>query len=220
MSNEGKKAKNYTNLLVCFIILNLAIYLYASLGLDYLLNIINSQYLMSIIESTVVFAILGLVAVILTEFLSSNIKAILVFWRIKNTLPGHRSFSKYAKKDPRINENVLIEKHGKLPTEPKEQNNLWYSIYKKHEFETSVFESQRLFLLTRDLTGLSMLIIIIYLALVIISKYWFNLGVIWSQPYLIYLLIQYFAIAITSQNLGKRYVCNVLAQEAIYTTKI
>src|SRR5690606_23973690 len=65
----------------------------------------------------------------LNGILSSNQKAILVFWRIKNPLPASRAFSVHAQKDTRVNMDQIRVLHHPLPSLPEQQNSLWYKIY-------------------------------------------------------------------------------------------
>ena len=85
-----------------------------------------------ILGSALYTFLLGLLAVILNGIVSSELKPKLVFWKIKNSLPGSHAFTKHIA-DPRINPDALQSKHGILPIQPEEQNRLWYKIYKKNE---------------------------------------------------------------------------------------
>jgi hypothetical protein len=52
-------------------------------------------------------------------------KARLVFLRWRHALPGHRAFSKYAVRDPRIDVSSLEKLHGgSLSVDPVEQNQI------------------------------------------------------------------------------------------------
>src|SRR5690606_15254291 len=47
------------------------------------------------------------IVLLLTSILPTELKEALVFWRVRDVLPGHRAFSVYAQKDPRIDLNRL-----------------------------------------------------------------------------------------------------------------
>ena len=99
-------------------------------------------------------------------------------------------------------------KFSPLPKTGKEQNSLWYKIYKKYQDNPIVKKSHKDFLLGRDLTAIAFLFLVFggILALFIIPnavKFY----------YLIFTLTQYIVLAIVAQNHGKRFVCNVLALE-------
>ena len=62
---------------------------------------------------------LGVVVVtIISNLISPQLKAALVFWRWPNPLPGHRAFSQYLATDPRIDPHRLRAKIGDLPSDP------------------------------------------------------------------------------------------------------
>jgi len=87
----------------------------------------------------------------------SRLKELLVFWRIRDALPGHRAFeTRTLKRDSRIDINNLKERfNGKFPGPPSQQNAAWYALYKKHSGEHVVQEIHMDYLLYRDLTWLT-----------------------------------------------------------------
>ena len=90
---------------------------------------------------------------LLSNILPNNIKHMLVYWRFKNVLSGHRC-RKLCVKDPRLNLNDLKKKWPKLflhDLEESEQNNYWYrDIYSPMENKPQVVQAHRSFLLYRD----------------------------------------------------------------------
>lgn len=146
--------------------------------------------------------------IVLNGILPSNAKAVLVFHRFKNVLPGHRIFTKLVNKDPRIDTNRLFNLIGYKPILPSDQNKTWYSIYKKFESMPFISESHRVFLLTRDLTAISFLFIPIGLLVLIFN----NLSADIILKFTLISIIQYFIIAYVASNYGKRFALNVLAE--------
>lgn len=71
-----------------------------------------------------------LITLVLVGIIASDIKTNIVFHRLKNPLPGCRVFTYLAPKDYRINLDKIEGDYGELPTNPKQQNQLWFSIYK------------------------------------------------------------------------------------------
>ena len=180
-------------------------------------GIIFPQYFKEIAnEFDIVLIIKGLGASIaplllflLNGLLSSNQKAILVFWKLKNPLPGSIAFSKLSKEDPRIDRKKLKEIHGNLPKNPKDQNRLWYKIYQKNTLDIVVSESHRTFLLARDSASLSFLFIVfIGIPALVIATWPINIY------YFSFLLVQYIVVVVGAQNRGRRFVTNVLAVES------
>ena len=70
-----------------------------------------------------------------------------------------------------------------------------------------IFDSQRNFLLARDLTTISFLILIIFPIGLVVS----GIKVTSVLIYAIALIGEYIILAITAQNYGKRFACNALA---------
>lgn len=208
-AKDKKNIKNYGHYLWLFITVNLTIFLVIALKRSFNLDNLNGTYNSLRVEDGLIAAISSLFTFVLNGLLPSNFKATLVFWRIHDTLPGCRVFTDLIDKDYRIEKADIIRKFGKLPTEPQAQNTLWYKIYKENEFDPMIFDSHRNFLLSRDLTGLSFLFLIIYTSLaILIFKIGFNVALL----YIVFLLTQYIILAIVSQNYGKRFTCNALAR--------
>lgn len=154
-------------------------------------------------------SIAPLLLFLLNGLLSSHQKAILVFWKLKNPLPGSEVFTKLGKHDYRIDMDKLKEIYGSLPNKPEQQNQLWYKIYKKNSSNIIVSESHRAFLLARDLTALSVLFIL-FLGITVLA--------VGSWPLNLYyffgLLLQYLVAATGAKNRGRGFATNVLAVES------
>jgi hypothetical protein len=95
------------------------------------------------------------VALLLGSVIPASGKDVLVFWRFRNALPGHRALH-YAKQDPRI-DVARLERHvaSPFPADPREQNAFWYRLYKTVEGEPNVDQCNRMFLLLRELAAIS-----------------------------------------------------------------
>ncbi len=156
----------------------------------------------------------GLAIVVTTVangLLSSSMKDRLVFLRWREALPGHRAFAFHAKEDPRIDFTRLQRACGnKIPTEPKDQNSLWYRFYLELHDVPSVQQVHRDFLLLRDYTGLALLFLIgLGIAAAFLVAPWKACGV-----YLGILLLQLIVVRHAAATYGVRFVCTVLAQKA------
>lgn len=152
-----------------------------------------------------------IITVVLNGVLPSNLKASIVFWRLKNPLPGTRVFSGLAQSDPRIDIEKISKRHGSIPSDPLNQNRLWFKIYKTYENKVAVLESHKNYLLTRDLTSMSVLFLIICsVARILVSaSYSLKFG------YIAFLVIQYILLTIVARNYGNRFACTVLAEESV-----
>ncbi len=156
-------------------------------------------------------ALFPIIVFVLSGILSADIKAIIVFWRIKHPLPGNRVFTELGPNDARIDMNRIEQIVGTIPTEPKEQNSLWYQYYKNHQECLIVKTAHRHFLLARDMTAVT-LVMLVFLpcSIVIISKNWHG-----ALIYLGILLGQHIILTLVAQNYGKRFACNVLTEMCV-----
>ncbi len=156
----------------------------------------------------IIIALSPILALILTGVISTANKARLVYWRLRNALPGHRVFSKLARSDPRIDMLNLSRKIGSLPQDPKEQNTKWYSLYKHYSESVIVKEAHRSFLLARDLCSVSVLFTVFGpWGLLLFQHTWK-----WALLYFIVMVLHYLVLALVAQNNGNRLVCNVIAE--------
>lgn len=207
MSSEiNLKARNTPILWVFFTfnIILFASFLFANFKLE-LVSDLGS--ILTIRTTGIVVA--PLILFVVNGLLSPDLKAIIVFWKLKNVLPGCRAFSKLAQKDFRVDVNKLIISHGQLPTHAKTQNELWYKLYKLNKDDLVIQLSHGKFLLGRDLTSMSFLFLVfVGLPFLIIGK--FPLNII----YFLLLAFDYLILIIVTRNHGNRFVTNVLALES------
>lgn len=165
----------------------------------------------SINQNTVITFFGTLLCFVLSNILTPNSKATLVYWRINNPLPGSYAFTKLVFTDSRINADTLKSKLGKFPNEPKEQNSVWYKLYKEFSTVITVESSHKKFLLGRELTSMSFLIMCVFTIIVL----YFKTVSITTLLYFMYLFFQYIVMMIVTRNLGNRFVCNVLAEYSV-----
>ena len=155
-------------------------------------------------------ALLPIPVLILSSLISSDHKAILVFWRIKHSLPGARAFSVHASADHRIDLAKLRKNVGEFPTAERDQNSKWYGLYKQVDSDASVVDSHKNYLLFRDIAAMSLLLVptlplVLYFSDIdstrmCVSAAWF--------------LGQYLITAFAARTTGIRFVQNVLAVHA------
>ncbi|WP_369719774.1 hypothetical protein AB8Z38_21200 [Bradyrhizobium sp. LLZ17] len=156
----------------------------------------------------------GLTVVVTTianGLLNSATKERLVFLRWSDVLPGHRAFSVHAQADPRVDFTRLQRACGnKVPSDPKDQNSLWYRFYLEVQDVPAVMQVHRDYLLLRDYTGLAALFLIGFgIAALFLVAPWKAIGV-----YLGILLFQLIVVRHAAATYGVRFVCTVLAQKA------
>ena len=110
-----------------------------------------------------VIAIITGFGAVLSDSLSNSAKHILVFFRFRNALPGHRCKT-LCKKDPRLSMERLEKRWPELFAQDMEegaQNAYWYDeIYTPVKDTPEVLQAHRSFLLYRDVaSGLFILLI-------------------------------------------------------------
>ena len=207
-SNRYLKSENQIWLFGFLVVHLVAFAVVTYIGLDGLPGAI--QWVSSNWESLSAVGFGVVVTTIISNLISPQLKAVLVFWRWPNPLPGHRAFTRYLEKDPRIDPRRLQEKIGDLPNDPSEQNRLWYRIYRRHQSEPSVMGAHKDFLLTRDITWLSFVLFVLFgLGSAFIGE-----TVLQAVWYPTFLASQYVVAAIAARRSGGRFILNVLAVEA------
>lgn len=148
---------------------------------------------------------------IINALLSSDTKAKIIFTRWREPLPGCRAFSKYGPKDYRVNMQNLELKHGPLPTEPRDQNVVWYKFYRSIQNEAEIKNVHRWFLFARDYACIALLMLLImgiggFFFIPSTKTAWFYLGI---------LLLQVLVTNIAARNLGIRFCTTVLALKGV-----
>lgn len=148
---------------------------------------------------------------VLNGLISADMKARLVFLRWNHALPGHRAFSKYAMRDPRVAPSIIERLNGgPLPVDPVEQNRLWYQFYKEVEDTPAVRQAHRDFLLMRDFTALCAIFVVFYGAAALYAIPSRRVALV----YLLVLFVQYAVVRAAASNYGGRMVSTVLARSA------
>jgi hypothetical protein len=134
-------------------------------------------------------------------------KARLVYWRVKDPLPGREAFTVIGPGDERVDMSALATKYGPLPTEPKAQNTLWYRIYKSVESDHGVEHAHREFLFARDYCFLSALMLAGLGGLSVLTF----IGAGKALLYLAILIMQFVVTGQAARNHGRRLISTVLA---------
>lgn len=151
---------------------------------------------------------------VLNALLSPEAKARIVFFRWRDPLPGAEAFTRHAQDDPRVDLAALQTACGPLPVTPREQNALWYRLYKSVEADPSVTQVHRAFLFTRDYAclGLCMCVVLGVAGFVQIPSTRTALG------YFALLVAQFLLARRAARNHGVRFVTTVLALKSAGVT--
>ena len=159
------------------------------------------------LSSAAISVFIGGLAIVLNGLVSADVKAILVSWRLRHSLPGCRAFSCYMQGNPRIDPDVISERWGPLPEDPNAQNRLWYKIYRQHDQEASVKDAHQSYLLTRDLTALSVVFLLTFgPAAFVVAQ-----DMLTAAYYVAALAALFLLASQAGRNYGGRLVTNVLA---------
>jgi hypothetical protein len=150
-------------------------------------------------------------ALALNAFIPAWLKHVLVFWRVKDVLPGHRAFSELLSTDSRIDVARLKEKcGGAFPAGAAEQNTLWYRLLNKHEQHPAVADAHRRFLALRDMATSAPLLALFFALAAGILK----VDAMFYPVLITVIGIEYLFLRVGAVNEAERLVCNVLAREA------
>lgn len=160
-------------------------------------------------------AVAPIIVLVLNGLLPSGAKATVLFWRLHNPLPGCRAFSHHGPGDLRVDMQAIAAAWGPLPTDPVDQNRLWYRIYKSVESRQSVLDAHSSYLLARDIAVAALLALIVFAPVTLAVSGW-NLG---SVIYASFMALQYMLIMVAGRNYGNRFVCNVLAEAGALPAK-
>lgn len=198
--------------LISYLLLNIVIFALFSSLINF--NLIDADQLVSKLKNPQGFIPLtaAILIIVMEGLLKNSVKEFLVFWRIKNRLPGHRAFTKIGPNDSRIDmDRIKTLFPDGLPVDPKKQNNEWFRLYREYQDELQVFYSHKAFLLTRDLASLTVILIPLSI---------FGHFLLGNMPqmlayHLSILIILFAGISLSARHYGERFVANVLVEVSL-----
>lgn len=155
--------------------------------------------------------VLPVVVLLLIGLLSHHVKAILVYWRIKNPMPACEAFTRHGPGDIRIDMAALKKIVGELPTDPTEQNRKWFKLYKMVGDDKAVVEAHKMYLMYRDMAAMSLPLIV----LVPIGLYFggATTSALWIA--VLFFGMQLAVCSMAARNSGTRLVCTVLSVHSV-----
>ena len=178
-----------------------------------LLGLDRIAHVQSILQHAGIAGIAGVLMLALQELFPRALKDVLVFWRLRDRLPGCRAFTVIAPNDPRIDPTDLAVLLPVGPMTPTEQNALWYRWLKATESDPAIADNHRRFLILRDCAVMLVLLAIVTPVLMI----WPTASP--NRPLLLAagLLAAYVVVAISARNAAVRLVGNVIARKVATT---
>lgn len=154
---------------------------------------------------------IGAVAGVLSLLIPADYKSMLVFWRWRNTLPGHR-FIQLAEKDMRIDAKIFkarIPEYDALKLNQSEQNSYWYKeFYRPVTSQDEVASTHKSYLLYRDATAVAL---VSFLALLIAKQVFTTLLLEVSYQSLWVFIAAFVLFTIAARNAGQRMVTTAVA---------
>jgi hypothetical protein len=116
---------------------------------------------------------LPIVVLVLSHLITADVKASLVYWKLKDPQPASEAFTKHIGEDSRIDVPAVQKKLGKFPVEAREQNATWYRLYRQVNDELPVLDGLKSHLLFRDMAVISLLLLAtVPLALLLAGSDW------------------------------------------------
>jgi hypothetical protein len=192
--------------LVLVVVANVAVY-YVLLTPGFEVSEISN--LLGDFESYVPAGLIALVVGVLNSQLGHEAKARIVFWRWNNPLPGSRAFSHIIRQDTRIDLTALQTAAGTLPTDPGEQNRLWFKWYREFQNEPGILQVHREYLFTRDWAGLAIL-----LGLALVPLAFWQMERVQAWIMLTIIVVEYLLVRRSAKNHGERFVASVMANKS------
>ena len=165
-----------------------------------------------LMNHTSIMAAITIFGAALSHLLPNSMKHALVFFRIRNVLPGHRCRTLCAI-DPRLSMALLQEKWPELfieEMEESEQNAYWYSkIYSPVRNTPEVLQAHRSFLLYRDAATALFLLLFSLLAWRCLATY-LALPSLGLSPLFVLVLLT-FLLTQAGRQSGNRMITNAAA---------
>lgn len=106
---------------------------------------------------------------LLQDAIPKAFKETLIFWRISDRLPGHRSFTDHCKGDPRIPADFIARTLEAVRQEATTQNAKWYGLYLTVAKHPQVEHENLRYLAWRDATSTLLLLAVGTLALPLLN---------------------------------------------------
>lgn len=210
-----KDIKDYRgNELKYFVIANIFALLY--LGKVINLQLVTSEgtysnLIVTVINSALFSGIVYILVLISDAIVPTRIKNAIVYWFFP--LPGQVAFSKWKQRcqDERITQKDFLKYYEKvyenMPSKKSTrqyENTEWYKLYTKYDKEDKVLSSHRDYLMFRDMTTSTVVMLILYIVIGSIVDF-----VPVCKNGIIYLLAMYAIVNVATQSRGKRFVNNV-----------
>lgn len=155
-------------------------------------------------------AALGLIVVaslLLLGLIKPDWRDRIMHWRWRDPLPGSRAFTSVGPQSSHVDMAVLETKYGPLPLAGREQNQLFYRIYRAFRDDVAVLDAHGRYLAARDIGTITALVMIPLPWL----AWWASGNGMRALAYGGVLLVVYVLCVVAAKNYSWRMVQHVLA---------
>ena len=199
---KDKVLKDYNKEMNMLLIFNILLFLLIGLGIDYIANYNN------LIKLIVMITVPGLPSLLITNFIPSKFKEGLV---LDEKYENEAILTLLKKEDVKndIDFKLIEKEYGKYSEDKDEQHQIWYRIYRKHEYNPRITQVNRQYLMTRDLIFIIMPLIAISIPLCIFIKE-INPNIIW---WFILMFCEIFILTLMANEFYYRLSKNPLLEE-------
>jgi hypothetical protein len=105
-------------------------------------------------ESSASFALVGLAAMLVQDFVPKPAKECIVFWRITNRMPGHRAFTEKFLRNQKIDAEKIPNIENLSASSAHVQQREFYKLYRSVSDDRSVAHYSQRYIAWRDLSAL------------------------------------------------------------------
>lgn len=138
---KEKVLKDYNKEMNMLLLFNIFAFILMGFGLNYVTNYNN------LVKLLVIIIIPGFPSLLITNFISAEFKEKLILNQ-KFKEPILTLLEK--ENNENIAFNLIKEEYGPYSEDYEEQHEIWYKIYRKHEYNPRVTQVHRQYLMTRD----------------------------------------------------------------------
>lgn len=169
-----------------------------------------------VIESALISSIIYIYVFLLDSMIPGDIKQKIAYFHI-GKLPGYTIFTKVkeGEKDDRFTQADVMKKYSQIytnmPVNKKErekyENAQWYKMYKDCRNENKILIANRDFLLCRDITIITMMLLILYFILTSLKI------IVFSKIIAIIIVVELIVSNISMRGKARRLAYNVISED-------
>jgi hypothetical protein len=156
---------------------------------------------------TAAFGLIVVASLLLLGLINPGWRDRIMHWRWDDPLPGCRAFSRVGPLSGNVDMEVLKAQYGPLPSAGKEQNQLFYRIYREFREDIGVLDAHGRYLAARDIGTITALVMIPLPWL----AWWTSGNGDRALGYGLVLLLVYALCVVAAKNYSWRMVQHVLA---------